>query len=199
VTRNPRQLYDIHLRDPLISRRPERDVFVPMLAHALNRHAELTRRQQYIEVLVLEALARDISPRKVSRYVSERAGVGMRAVQYIVKRIEARKHIGLENLENLFAFAPEQGVFNVRIDEKRLGRIQASVPRQCAGAAYNADCTHHAPGTRPLCRACFEKFVIANGGFMPDHIREAARRIKAQHRRDCVEIMMTRALVDEAV
>lgn len=198
-TRNPRQLYDAHLRDPLITRRPERDVFVPMLAHALGRQAELTRRQEWIEVLMLEALAWGTDPRKVTGYVAQRAGVGIRAVQRIMNRIEARHRERLEQSDRVFASAEYVPIRIDKIAHNELGRIRASVPRQCGGSAYNGECTHYAPKKRALCRSCFEKFVVATGGNMPFDVREAVRKIDAQHRRDCMEILMTRALTAAAV
>jgi hypothetical protein len=199
VTRSPSSLYNYHLRDPLVSRMPERNVFIPMIAKALGKQAELTRRQEWIEVLMLEALAWNVDPRKVTGYVARRADVGIRAVQRIMKRIEARHGERLEQSDRVFASSAGVPIVPRNTMRDELGRIRASLPRVCAGSVLNAECTHTAPKKRALCRSCFEKFVIATGGFMPDIVAQEARRIDAQHRRDCIEILMTRALSAAAV
>lgn len=206
-TRNPRQLYDAHLRDPLISRRPERDVFVPMLAHALGKQVKLTRRQERTEVLMFEALANGVHPRKIAGYIADREGVTARSIRRRLKRADSRRFVTLENSAQMVPFAPQSPYISMHVDEQILGSIRANVPRRCAGGVKNADCAGYAPKKRTLCRACFEKYVMPYGTTLEDiepytvriAIIEASRKIESQHRRDCIEIMMTRALTAAAV
>lgn len=181
-TRNPRTLYDQHLRDLLVSRQPDRETFIRLIAAALGQLDTDTLTRKQMEALQLEMEARAVWDMTPTAYIAQKMNIGMRAAQRLLRRATANAKI--KEHDQMFALTRDflnDSERIVQVAEADIRKRMALMPRQCAGDG-TPGCTHYAPTGRRLCHNCYQTY----GQNPPRWLHEEMKRIENEHRRAAI-------------